>query len=1199
MMFKAAVNIEEEAAGVRRVTEEAAGVRSVTEEEEEEAAAGAGRLHELVVRAAARHGTRTAVCYESEADGARLCYTYSQVTCLGNTLKELLYLHCDFSQSYVIGLYCQPTVNLPSCILGILHTGAAFCPINPECSPRLSAHFMQRCKMMYILIQKDMIQQFRDLLSTWLYIDVEYDIPKLYVVLVKIQWQVTNMDSLAPEPRNKENVIYSKIRGLKEGSLETTEEHKKKHAHKYVDCQRRGFVAYILQTSGTTGTPKIVRVPHQCIVPNIQHLKSIFEISSDDVIFMASPLTFDPSIVEMFVALCSGATLLIVPPVVKMMPKRLNKVLFNDHKVSVLQATPTLIKRFGSEILASVVLSANTSLRVLALGGEAFPSLCVLKSWRGEGNKTQIFNLYGITEVSSWATYYRIPEEILCNATRHEECVPLGFPLLGTTLDVMDNSGQVIQEGEGQVFIGGKERICFLDDEITVCPGTMRATGDWVIIKDEHMYYLGRQDNQIKRHGKRVNLESIQQVAESLKQVEACVVTKCDEDKLVLFVVPRVISEQHKGNTTNFRRDILLDLGKHLSPHAIPDDVVQISSLPFTAHGKIDQTTLIQTYREKTKAKISNNVLGKKELWEGIQRLWKVVLNLPEGLPDVSENCMFLYSGGDSLKALRLTEEIETLVGQTVFGLAEVILNSSLLDIYNHIIEAIFFETKNNEELNDKNDRKIKRKRIKDESARSHSKQIKQWRSTASIGNITTVSRGSQITKLNTNVSYENCENRPDVQEGKDLMDAESNGEERKGHNSSNVSENVNANMSINEEKMSVKNNSWESFVNKVVKPQRNDGKVIPEDRVANCTTVSLKIRWKSDTAKCVDASPLLVISENNGSDATLYIGSHSHRIQAIDVLSGKIKWERILGDRIESSACISRCGKFIIVGCYDGSVCVLKGNDGETFWIFCTGNSVKSSPIVDPDLGLVFVGSHDQHIYALDILDKACVWKLHCGGGAVFSTPCLNKSPRLLYVATLGESLVAVNPDTGSVVWKRSCGKPLFSSPQCTSQSVYIGCVDGSLQCFSHNGDQFWQFSTGGPIFSSPCIYSFSATNQKIICGSYDCFVYCLNEDGDLVWKFETSNQVYAVPFVFTNCDLNDRTLVAVISTDGNLWILVATTGELVTSYSLPGEVFSSPVVWKETLIVGCRNNYVYCLEMSTSEQKKMALGESEQFPQ
>ncbi|XP_051894346.1 beta-alanine-activating enzyme isoform X2 [Pristis pectinata] len=1070
------------------------------------AGADPGRLHGLVARAAAQHGARTAVRYAGGAEEGRWCYTYRRVVCLGDALRERLQLHCDFSRGYAIGLYCQPTVNLPSCILGILQAGAAFCPVDPESSPRLSAYFIQMCKLKYILVQKDMIQKFRDSLSAWLHIDVECDVPKLNVILVKIQWLTTDVDSFASEPKSKENVICSKVEVLK-GRLQSTDKDRGSHQYKYVDCC--GFLAYILQTSGTTGAPKIVRVPHQCIVPNIQHLMSIFDISSDDVVFMASPLTFDPSIIEIFMALCSGATLLIVPPVIKMMPKRLTEVLFSHHKVSVMQATPTLIKSFGSKVLTSVVLSANSSLRVLALGGEPFPSLHVLKNWREEGNKTQIFNLYGITEVSCWATYYKIHEETPHSTKRCEDHVPLGFPLLGTILDVVDDSGKVVHEGEGQVFIGGEERVCFLNNEVTVSPGIMRATGDWVIVKDGLMYYLGRKDNQIKRHGKRVNLESIQQVAESLKEVEACVMTKCDQDKMVLFVVPRSLPEQHNKSSTNFCRGILSNLGKLVPSHAIPDDVVPISSIPFTAHGKIDQTLLTQIYQEKTKAKNSNSIrmLGRKEIWEGIHRLWKVVLDLPEDLTDPSDDCMFLYSGGDSLKALRLVEEIETFVGQRIFGLTEVILYDSFLDIYNYISNAILFGIENKEELDDK--RKTKRKKMKDKSAGFYSKQINQWKSIAINGSITTISRGSRITKLHTDLSYDNSADRLSIQKDNELMEGISNREEKKELNFSNVPEIMNEDTSLSEEKTPDKNNWLELFESQIVNPSHTDGKFIPDNRLTYSRTVSFEIRWKSDTAKCVDASPLLVISGNDGSDVTVYIGSHSHRMQAIDVLSGEIKWERILGDRIESSACMSRCGNFIIVGCYDGLIYVLRSIDGETYWTFCTQNSVKSSPIVDPDLGLVFIGSHDQHVYALDILDKVCAWKLHCGGGAVFSTPCLNKSPRLLYVGTLGDSLVAVNPDTGSAVWKRSCGKPLFSSPQCTSRSVYIGCVDGSLHCFGHNGDQLWQFSTGGPIFSSPCIFNFSATDQKIIFGSYDSFVYCLNEDGNLAWKFETTKQV------------------------------------------------------------------------------------------
>lgn len=59
---------------------------------------------------------------------------------------------------------------------------------------------------------------------------------------------------------------------------------------------------------------------------------------------------------------------------------------------------------------------------------------------------------------------------------------------------------------------GGQDRVCLLDDEETVSAGMMRATGDWVNIRDAQLHYLGRKDRLIKRHGKRVNLESLQQV---------------------------------------------------------------------------------------------------------------------------------------------------------------------------------------------------------------------------------------------------------------------------------------------------------------------------------------------------------------------------------------------------------------------------------------------------------------------------------------------------------------------------------------------------------------------------------------------------------------------------------------------------------------------------------------------------------------
>lgn len=220
--------------------------------------------------------------------------------------------------------------------------------------------------------------------------------------------------------------------------------------------------------------------------------------------------------------------------------------------VSLPQITPTLLSRFGPRLLRQEVLSRGSSLRALALGGEACPSVSMLNAWRHEDNATAVFNVYGVTEVSCWASCYQIPPSVL----RHPDgsassAVPLGSPLMGTRVEVRDQYGGVVTEGEGEVFIGeiclikawsnqsrgvktsikstsllgggvvmlavlveagGDARVCLLDHEDSAVPGTMRATGDRVEVRGGQMYYLGRKDRSIKRHGKRVNLDHLQQV---------------------------------------------------------------------------------------------------------------------------------------------------------------------------------------------------------------------------------------------------------------------------------------------------------------------------------------------------------------------------------------------------------------------------------------------------------------------------------------------------------------------------------------------------------------------------------------------------------------------------------------------------------------------------------------------------------------
>ncbi|NXJ47760.1 ACSF4 enzyme, partial [Spizaetus tyrannus] len=1115
-------------------------------------------LQELVNRAASLYSDRKAVWFDECNDKPPTFYTYATVVKLAVELTAFLQKHCDPQGKCEIGLYCYPGINLPSWILGILQVPAAYSPIDPDAPPMLSSYFMKKSNLQYILVENDKINKFR-MSHVGCFYHNSSTIEHIGLTLFQMSSSNADLNSQVDNVKSKYEP-FKAVGNSQPGSTVCPDQTEVKTSEGgYMDIGQKYSLAYVLHTSGTTGIPKIVRVPHKCIVPNIQHLKSIFEITQDDMLFLASPLTFDPSVVELFVTLTSGASILVVPNTIKMMPVELSAALFHHHHVTVLQATPTLLRRFGAHIIKSTVLSANTSLRVLALGGEAFPVLNLLKSWKHKENKTRIFNLYGITEVSSWATCYKIPEEVFSSDFRTDFPIPLGSPLLGTKVEVRDTNGSAVLEGEGQIFIGGEERICFLDDEISVPLGTMRETGDFVRVQNAKLFFLGRKDNQIKRHGKRFNIECLQQAAEDLCQVEACAVTWYQQEKLILFVVPKDDLE---------KRETLKELQKHLPAHAVPDELVLIKALPLTSHGKVDISELNKIYQNHLNSRRRDSKLsGAEELWERLQYLWKSVLGLLGDSTGISKDAVFLYSGGDSLKALRFYDEIEMLVGKAVPGLLEVILSRSIEEVYRHILKILFSD----EDQLMNYDNVVKRKLSGNSGEELHGKYIKLKSErglevASGLISFIALSRGNNFFSMNFTKSFMQPTNT--VQVGVELLQQPS------------FQHLVTPSVMKSDAQGYEMENRILTVTNKANKTDCCSVQQTPAE-CSHVTTAELAlcIRWKSNTRKCVDASPLVVIPSKEEVSASVYVGSHSHAMQAIDLDLGEIKWEKNLGDRIESSACISKCGNFIVVGCYDGLVYVLQSSDGEIHWTFVTEDTVKSSAVVDPSSGLVYIGSHDQHVYTLDIYKKACIWKLHCEGGAVFSSPCLSSSPHHLYVATLGGLLLAVNPVTGNKIWKSFLGKPLFSSPHCNEKYICVGCVDGNLYCYTHSGEKVWQFSTNGPVFSSPCISSL--TKQEIFFGSHDCFIYCCNMEGNLLWKFEATSSVYGTPFVFQSGDLKNKILLAAVSTDGKVWILNAKSGTAEGVDKLPGEVFSSPVVWGTKLVVGCRNDYIYCLDL------------------
>ncbi|KAM9762513.1 beta-alanine-activating enzyme [Menidia menidia] len=1053
----------------------------------------AGRtLQELVAAAAALHADRAAVTYDSGSPSeGPSSLSYRELAELSGKLSRALLKSCC---PLAVGLYVSDDLLVPVWILGILQCAAAYVPLDPEAPGRLSAGVISQSGLKYCAVKTELLQKFQADLIKHVSVEVRAEWPEFKLTLTRLGPPLAEAECSGAETQNGASISERAL-------------------------------AYVLHTSGTTGPPKTVRVPHQCIIPNILDLRSLFEMSADDVVFLASPLTFDPSVVDIFLALSSGAQLLIVPAIVKKIPGRLARVLFTDHKTTVLQVTPSLLLSFGERLLKRAVLSSGSPLRVLALGGEACPLPAQLSGWRQEGNRTRVYNIYGVTEVSCWACCYRIPDALLRTPNPTVPSVPLGAPLMDTKLEVRDEQGRAVSEGEGQLFIGGEDRVCLLDGEESVSPGTMRATGDWVSLQEGRLYYRGRRDREIKRNGKRLNLDSLQTLILTLPEVEACAVTLHQGARLLAFVVASPAGEKTAAASApssvrppagrsgpappegpgpaaadgdGVRRMIRTQLALLLPSHCVPDALVLVPGLPLTPHGKADTAALIRIY-QRQRERLESAKVDPSNAEQTLRGLWQDALGLAADAA-FDEHSNFLLSGGDSLKALRLREDILAATAVTPHGLLEAILDGSFSDVLRHV-------TRTAPPSDGSADPPAGEAR-KRSAGPSNASPLAKREHRAEMRAVTVLRRAGEVT-----------------------------GTQASG-------------------------------------PER------PE------AGLGLTVSWSSDTGRCVDASPVIVIQHGaeegpDGATATAFIGSHSHRFQALDLLTGAIRWERVLGGRIEASAAVSHCGTLVIVGCYDGCVYFLCADSGQTRWAFSTGDAVKSCPAVDPLTGLVVAGSHDGHVYALDPQARRCVWRRHCGGGAVFSSPCVRPAQRRLYAASLGGRLLCLHLDSGEELWSYRRGVPFFSSPSCSGGGVVIGSVDGNICCVSDTGKLLWQFSTEGPVFSSPCLLP---GQQRLLCGSHDGRLYCLDcSDGSLIWTFTTTGKVYSSPCALDGSALG-RTgaLAGLASTDGTVWILDARDGKQLASLALPGELFSSPVIWERSLVIGCRNDYVYSLNLT-----------------
>lgn len=319
-----------------------------------------------------------------------------------------------------------------------------------------------------------------------------------------------------------------------------------------------------------------------------------------------------------------------------------------------LQCTPSLARVLERELVSSGVLG---QLKKLLIGGEALPPH--LARWLKEHSAAEIFNVYGPTEATVWATAARLQDS---------DEVTIGRPLAGSQVFIVDCAFQQQAVGlAGELCIGGPgiargyhnrpelTAAKFVPDPFGRTLGArLYRTGDLArYLPDGRIQFLGRLDNQIKIKGHRIELEEIESVLAKLPGVRHCAVLakeEVDEKYLIAYVVP----EGKQPSPEQIRKRLREELPEYMAPLTYKF----VESMPLLASGKIDRKALAAIEVEKAETQ-TPFVAPRSPMEELVAGLWSKML----GMSKVSIHDDFFSLAGHSLLATQLVWKLRDLVG--------------------------------------------------------------------------------------------------------------------------------------------------------------------------------------------------------------------------------------------------------------------------------------------------------------------------------------------------------------------------------------------------------------------------------------------------------------------------------------------------------------------------------------------------------
>jgi amino acid adenylation domain-containing protein len=430
---------------------------------------------------------------------------------------------------------------------------------------------------------------------------------------------------------------------------------------------------YLVNTSGSTGNPKMIEGCHKSLSHFIHWEVNDFNLDTSTRGCILARLSFDLSLREMFAPLLAGGTLCIPEPDVKVQPLKLIEWL-GASRINLIHPIPSIFRQVMKEIKSNPELAENVlHLKNILFAGEALFGRDIT-DWRSiGGEKASLANLYGPSETTLAKICHRINENIY----QPNEIIPLGKPLPNTSILIISDGLLCSPNVIGEIFIKtpfrskgyykepGMTKEKFIQNPLhDDYEDIVYQTGDLAkYFEDGTIAFTGRQDSQVKIRGNRVELSEIEKAIlnyPDIKQAIVLPVKNADGDN--------VLTCYYVGDAYFDKEKLRTYLKDYLPEYMFPSFYIHLDEFPLNLNGKIDRRALPKP-EELLYDQLTFEAPGN-ELEEKLSVIWANVLNLKK----VGINNSFYELGGHSLSVTKVLSRIYKELG----------IEISLKDIFNN-----------------------------------------------------------------------------------------------------------------------------------------------------------------------------------------------------------------------------------------------------------------------------------------------------------------------------------------------------------------------------------------------------------------------------------------------------------------------------------------------------------------------------------